>query len=422
MVGYGFIPLIDSVIRFGKTRSVIARTEKSKLAFVLLPANSAIPAMGKTTPSDGVRPTGTKRRLPNTTAVDSVEQANKKLLSSNKYATLSSDGVQKKEKLPPFYVKGNSMNLVRDLNQLIAKGLQAELRLLTDGVKITVPSTPHYKSVTEYLDVVKAEYFTHDIASEKPLKVVLRGLPDMETSELMDTLKIANLQLVQIFKMRRHNQAVKYRDQLYLLHLVKGSTNLTELKSIRALGNVVVQWERYKPVHREVTQCGNCLNFGHGSKHCHMRSRCSKCGENHRSASCEVEAVVACLNCGQNHSSMSRTCPKRNEFINIRKTVAQRTRPKPKKEINIIGENFPELSLPSQTQRHPPPPVSPPGFRTYAEAANTPPSDAPYSMDQLALLFSELDKQTRACRTNDQQVAVMMRFYYQHRSILSSTA
>lgn len=351
-------------------------------------------------------------------------QANKKLLSSNKFSTLAPEGIPKKEKLPPFYVKGNSVDLVKDLNGLITKGLQAEMRLLTDGVKISVPSSAHYRTVSEYLEVMKVEYFTHDIASEKPLKVVLRGLHDMDPSTVMEELKDVNLQPLQIFKMRRHNKAIKHRDQLYLVHLAKGSTNLTELRNIRTLFNLSIEWDRYNPVHREVTQCGNCLKFGHGSKHCHMRSRCSKCGKNHPTATCEAEATAACLNCGQDHSTTSRTCPKRGEFIEFRKSVAQRNKPKSRKEANIPIDNFPELHpLPPQAQRRPPPVTTPPpGFRTYAEAASAPPNDAPYSMDQLAFLFSELDKQTRACQTNDQQVAVMMRFYYQHRSILSSAA
>lgn len=213
--------------------------------------------------------------------------------------------------------------LLKQLNEQINKGLRAELRLCSDGIKIIVPSLFHYKTVTAYLDAMKAEYFTHDIASQKPFKVVLRGLPDMEISELKVALDELKLQSVQIVKMRRHNQTIKYRDQLYLVHLLKGSTTLKELKNIRALFNIIVQWERYNPVHREVTQCSKCLNFGHGQKHCHMKNRCSKCGENHSTSDCiETEVKVSCLNCGQQHSTTSRACPKRGDFIKFRKEVA----------------------------------------------------------------------------------------------------
>lgn len=66
--------------------------------------------------------------------------------------------------------------------------------------------------------------------------------------------------------------------------------------------------------------------------------------------------------------------------------------------------------------------LSPPGFETYAQATSATTNEAPYSMEQLAMLFTLLDRQTRACRSSNEQVAVMMRFYYHHRSILTPNA
>jgi hypothetical protein len=361
----------------------------------------------------------------------------KKLLSSNLYAVLPEEGIQKKEKMPPFYVKGDSSKVIPELARLSGSGLKAEYRLCSDGLKIIVPSSFDYKAVEGYLKVMKLEYFSHDVASEKPFKVVLRGLMDMDINELKEVLEEIKLRPEAIFKMRRHNKNAVHRDQLYLIHLVKGSINMKELKNIRALRSIIVEWERYTPVHRDITQCRNCLLPGHGSKHCHMKSRCGKCGSDHQTADCtEDEIKVPCLNCGQQHVTTSRTCPKRTEFIEFRKKVAQRNQPKPKRDPVIFNEDsFPVLAGQSilaspllsqqgkptaqQTwpRNHPPP-----GFRTYAQTTAAPPDDTPYSMEQLAFLFSELDRQTRACTTNNQQVAVMMRFYFQHRSILTQNA
>ncbi|XP_055533753.1 uncharacterized protein LOC129723512 [Wyeomyia smithii] len=136
------------------------------------------------------------------------------------------------------------------------------------ATRIVVPSTPHYKAVEAYLKQTKAEYFTHDIAATKPFKVVLRGLPELELDELKTELVACGLEVEAVYKMIRHNKAIEYRDQLYLIHL--GSTTLSTVKTITALFNIIVQWERYKPIHRDVTQCSNCLNYGHGTKNCHI--------------------------------------------------------------------------------------------------------------------------------------------------------
>ena len=379
--------------------------------------------MGK--PGSSTERQNTKRPRDRDPAEKQDDGKTKRLLAANKFAPLAnqdSETSEKKEKLPPFYVKGfpPGKGLRQHINELNSKGLKATLRLCTDGYKIIVPSTPHYNAVKEYLKQTQAEYFTHDIAANKPFKVVLRGLPDMETSELQQQLESLGLKVEAIHKMTRHNKSVKYRDQLYLLHLSKGSTTLNEVKTITALFHIIVQWERYKPVHREVTQCGNCLNFGHGTKNCHLKSRCSKCGTDHPTTSCiQAETNSPCVNCGDQHSSTSRSCPKRDEFIKFRKKISQRSssKSKPQDTIQVVADG---LSNP------PPPPTrstinqSPPGFLSYAQVAASPSANSLYSMEQLAFLLTELDRQTKACRTNQEQIAVMMTFYYRHGSILAN--
>ena len=303
--------------------------------------------MGKSGPSDGLKKGG-KRPADNANA-DSNQA--KKLLACNPFSLLPEDGggmVEKKEKLPPFYVKGQPRDLLAKLNEQVRKGLRAEFRLCTDGVKITVASSDHYQSVAETLKIWKVEHFTHDIKSKKPLKVLIRGLYDVDVSELESELKHYNLQPLQVFKIQRHNQAVKCRDQLYLVHLVGGSTNMKELRDIRTLLSVVVEWERYKPSHRDVTQCSSCLNFGHGSRNCHMKARCAKCGDQHTSAQCIVDVTAkqpVCVNCGNAHTSTSRSCPKRAEFIARRKKASQPKQQKKQPEIDL-DNGFPPLPPP----------------------------------------------------------------------------
>lgn len=311
--------------------------------------------MGKPGPKGGSRK-AEKRPWTDVDGVDGVD--NQALLDSNPFATLPEENgekIVKKEKLPPFYVKGQPRRLLAELNKLVEQGLKAEFRLCTDGVKITVPSAEHYQSVEQTLQVWRVEYFTHDLPSKKPFKVVIRGLYELETSEVEEELKRYNLHPVKVFKITRHNDAVQYRDQLYLVHLEGGSTNMKELQKIRGLFNVIVQWERYKPVHRDVTQCTNCLNFGHGTRNCHLKTRCAKCGQPHATTDCPVDMtdkVPVCVNCEKAHTSTSRSCPKRAQFIEQRKKASQPRQPKkPKPEINL-GNGFPGL---------PTPPPRPPG-------------------------------------------------------------
>ena len=279
------------------------------------------------------------------------DSAAKKLLANNRFAVLENSTdpeIVKKEKIPPFYVKGFPEGLREAIVFYIEKGLKCTIRMCSDGYKLMVPSLNHYKAVQVILQQRKVEYFSHDIEAEKPLKVVLRGLPDMEIDTLLEELKANGLKPIQIHKMSRHNKTRKYRDQLYLINLEKNSTCLADLQSIRALFHIIVAWERYKPVHRDVTQCSNCLLFGHGTKNCHMASRCIKCGQTHAPDACQLmeTADPVCANCGADHKATSRTCPKRAEFIEIRKRASTNNQPGRRKvPVPVNNEqNFPVIA------------------------------------------------------------------------------
>ncbi|KAL1395039.1 hypothetical protein pipiens_002933 [Culex pipiens pipiens] len=110
------------------------------------------------------------------------------LLAANKYAPLAMPEVEKKEKMPPFYVRGVNGDLKAELDVLIKRGLKASIKLCTEGYKVIVPSQQHFNAVEEYLRQKNAQYFTHDIPAKKPFKVVLRGLYDMGTDELNEYL------------------------------------------------------------------------------------------------------------------------------------------------------------------------------------------------------------------------------------------
>lgn len=356
------------------------------------------------------------------------------LLAKNKFALLANRTApaaavaERKEKLPPFYVRSIEGNLKADLDELIKRGLRATLKLCTDGFKILVPSKPHYNAVLEYLRQKKAQFFTHDIPAEKPFKVVLRGLYDMKEAELSAYLTECGLKVVAVHKIRRKETNTKFRDQLYLLHLEKGSVTLKELKEIKAISHVVVEWERYRPVHRDVTQCWKCLNFGHGGRNCHLTVRCSNCGENHEQEQCPTKLLVAkCCNCGGDHPSTDRACPKRAEFIQLRRNVANRKNQGrstvalnnqanfPALQQRHVVPNLAPLPLPPTPRPRPAPRVSPPGFQTYAQAAgqlpNPPTEDSGlYSAGELFGIFKTLLDKLQHCRTKHEQVEAVCQY------------
>lgn len=367
------------------------------------------------------------------------------LLKSNKFAGLSGKGQveepkenevkQRKEKLPPFYVRQSTatINFRAGLIELIKSGkIQANIRLSQDGFKVLVQTREHYQAVKDYLAANKAEYFTHDIAVDKPYKIVLRGLYDMAVEDLAAELKRMKLDVLAVHKMSRRNKDIKYRDQLYLLHLAKGSTTLPELKAIRAVFNIIVSWERYKPVHRDVTQCFNCLDFGHGGKNCHLKRRCAKCGgDEHITSECMQDSLVKCLNCNGEHSSTDRKCPKRAEFVKFRQQATTKNQPNRRKNPPaLVEQNFPPLP-----PRHPVPDLkplpldprlraamnpSPPGFNQEPRPIQEPTVEGKdndlYTPTELLKIFQQMSAELRGCKTKNQQIEVLTSFVIKYGS------
>lgn len=205
--------------------------------------------------------------------------------------------------------------------------------------------------------------------------------------EIVAELEEAKLKPIKVFPDSRLNDET-HRDNLYLVHLEKGSTTMADLQKVRSLFDIIVEWERYKPKRRGVTQCTNCLAFGHGTRNCHMHPRCGKCAERHSTDDCqhmEEGSDPKCANCGANHEGNSRNCPKRAEYMDIRKKASSRNqrgrerRPPPpmtEQHFPSLRYNVPNLPplQPNQRQATRPPPPSVQPRLAAAAAAPTKPS------------------------------------------------
>ncbi|XP_055523130.1 uncharacterized protein LOC129717292 [Wyeomyia smithii] len=197
----------------------------------------------------------------------------------SKRARKQSAPVQIREKVPPLFVKTTEIGMLRD--ELARMQIYPLFKLCSTGIKIMCSSLLDYGKVKQELTAGEFQFYTHDIPSSKPLKVIIRGLNCLLETELRKELERLHLQPQRIFTIVRKDQTGEYRDQLCLVHFAKGSTTLAALRQIRALFSLVVEWEAYRPRHRDVTQCMNCLGFGHGTRNCNMNARCDKCAGNH---------------------------------------------------------------------------------------------------------------------------------------------
>lgn len=247
---------------------------------------------------------------------------------NNRYAILPDDvsdqnhcniPIKHKIKIPPIITTNISHADIKLLMQT-AKITSYSIKYMSIGIKTNVDTIEDYTSLVKILKDSNTHFFTHDTPIDKTTKFVLSGLPKFELDYVKQGLTEANVPYLDVKSMKLKSSRYE-NEALYLIYCLN-STKLNDVKNIKSILNVIVNWRPYNPSRNGPTQCNNCQLYGHGAKNCNLPPRCSKCGKAHQSTLCQhlndTNFQMLCCLCGQNHSSKDYSCPKRNDYISMR--------------------------------------------------------------------------------------------------------
>ncbi|GFT97992.1 uncharacterized protein TNCV_3125781 [Trichonephila clavipes] len=88
--------------------------------------------------------------------------------------------------------------------------------------------------------------------------------------------------------------------------------NVDDIFKVRSCLYMQIKIDPFKKSPRP-TQCYNCNFFHHASQNCSMKTRCLKCGEEHRTGQCNIKEKInnpTCINCNaKGHMASSTECP-----------------------------------------------------------------------------------------------------------------
>ena len=162
-----------------------------------------------------------------------------------------------------------------------------------------------------------ANFFSHKLPTEKIKYLVIKGLPLLETDEIIESLKESEYEPINCVLMKQ-KPATMYKYPYYIVSY-NSDINIREVRNIRYICSVKIRWDRYKSP-RLTTQCHRCQNFGHGASECRLAPRCVKCPGNHLTKDCTKtpEAKPQCVNCKGEHPANYSKCStyiKRIELI-----------------------------------------------------------------------------------------------------------
>lgn len=187
-------------------------------------------------------------------------------------------------------------------------GLKA--KVTGELIKLTTSNPDHYRFIQNDLEKNKIAFRTLDPRSERPRKVLLRGMP--VTTDVEDIrAALVKMELEPLFI--AHLKSRKPSDKGKILPLfvitLKATANFEEVYKLDFINHLKVRVVRFTP--QTYRQCYNCQAYGHSSFTCKLRPKCLKCSLNHSSKNCTIKTKeqLKCANCQGNHPANYHGCP-----------------------------------------------------------------------------------------------------------------
>lgn len=349
------------------------------------------------------RPPNTPRREKNPYQKKINFLNNIQLPTSNRFSALSSENAtqsdktqqqNKKTSVSPIVVTEHESDIQAIIKEL---GLNCNLKLNSVGRKIFPATIADKDKIIKKLKEKKIDFFSHPETNAKAFKVILSGLPEIDTKDIKESLAEHQITPSKIVMFNTQS-----KNKLYLLHFDAEKVNKKKLDTIKYVYHHVISWLPYKPKRNGPTQCMRCLMYGHGISSCFRYAVCMVCAGSHLTKEHDANADIAdntntefkCFNClsaklPHNHKANDAACPFRLKYENARnnarnKTTTQRTQ----SNQNAHTQNH----RPTQTQTKKP---SRPSYADTARTATASTSHAQFDTTTNSRKQSEAHSNTR---------------------------
>ncbi|GFT52231.1 uncharacterized protein TNCV_2530921 [Trichonephila clavipes] len=177
-------------------------------------------------------------------------------------------------------------------------------------IKIQAESSDHHREITSFLSDKKCQYYVTDPPANRPLKVVIKGLlATTDPEEIKKDLINQGINILKIAQLRQFK--TKSPLPIFMIEIARDE-NVDDIFKIKNCLYMQIKIDPFKKSPRP-TQCYNCNFFHHASQNCSMKTRCLKCGEEHRTGQCSIKEKInnpTYINCNaKGHMASSTECP-----------------------------------------------------------------------------------------------------------------
>ncbi|GFV15990.1 uncharacterized protein TNCV_4240331 [Trichonephila clavipes] len=177
-------------------------------------------------------------------------------------------------------------------------------------IKIEAQNEKDHDEITKYLKDKNLEFYTIEPPINRPLKLVIKGLPvDIDPDDIKKDLISKGIKIVKSPHLKRFVSKIPL--PIYMIEIERDE-NVNDIFQVRSCLYMQIKIDPFKKGNR-ITQCYNCNFFHHATSNCNMKTRCLKCGENHRTGMCVIKDKIEdplCINCkAKGHMASSIKCP-----------------------------------------------------------------------------------------------------------------
>ncbi|GFW65525.1 putative RNA-directed DNA polymerase from transposon X-element [Trichonephila clavipes] len=213
---------------------------------------------------------------------------------------------------PPYPITLKTDKNYRDQLKKISENFpNISIKTAGDYIKLLPKTEEEKDNLTKFLELDKNyQFYVTQAKLNKPLKVVLKGLPRVTLPEDIQ-IDLEALGYTIISCSQLISKRTKLELPFFLVTLPRNDKSST-IFDLTHLGYLQVRVEGYSI--NGVTQCYKCNNFYHTAANCFMKPRCLKCGKEHTTKECDITSRLEnpyCINCLQyGHSACYTKCPK----------------------------------------------------------------------------------------------------------------
>ncbi|GFV33949.1 nucleic-acid-binding protein from transposon X-element [Trichonephila clavipes] len=216
--------------------------------------------------------------------------------------------VARKKKVASIVIDA-SQNTTGVLNTLREHlGTSLEGRFENGKLRVFPKTILEHRKLQSFLAIKKMRSHTFEMADNKQLKAVIRGLPtDYDQKEIASELKGIGFEPSHISILRNRNNNTNM--PLFLVVLKRNEEN-KQIFQITNIGffRVVIEPLKSSSI---PPQCYRCQEFYHHSRLCNTARKCLKCSGSHLSADCKksTKSPAKCANYSGPHPAKFSGCP-----------------------------------------------------------------------------------------------------------------